>query len=56
MAQKKEVKMKDLKPNKDAKGGVARPQANTSRSSANRAATQPNSSRASANRATRSLS
>ena len=27
---KKEVKMKDLKPNKDAKGGVAR-QTNTSR-------------------------
>lgn len=55
MAQKKEVKMKDLKPNKDAKGGVAR-QTNTSRSTANRAATQPNSSRASANSATRSLS
>lgn len=55
MAQKKEVKMKDLKPNKDAKGGVAR-QTNTNRSSVNRAATQPNSSRASANSATRSLS
>ncbi len=36
---KKEVKMKDLKPNKDAKGGVARQQ-NTSGHSMNRTTQQ----------------
>lgn len=56
MAQKKEVKMKDLKPNKDAKGGVAR-QTNTNRSSVNRpGGGQTNSNRGNANGATRNLS
>ncbi len=38
---KKEVKMKDLKPNKDAKGGVAR-QTNTQKGNVNRAGGQTN--------------
>lgn len=55
MAQKKEVKMKDLKPNKDAKGGVAR-QTNKSGAQANRGNVQVNKAGGSANSATRSLS
>ena len=36
MAQKKEIKMSDLKPNKDAKGGVARSNQSSSRTQQNR--------------------
>ncbi len=40
MAQKKEVKVKDLKPNKDAKGGAARNMnSSTNRAATNRSAT-----------------
>ena len=55
MAQKKEVKMKDLKPNKDAKGGVAR-QTNKTSPQVNRGGVQANKAGVSANSATRSLS
>ena len=55
MAQKKEVKMKDLKPNKDAKGGVAR-QTNKSGAQANRGGVQVNKGGVNANGATRNLS
>ncbi len=55
MAQKKEVQVKDLKPKKDAKGGVARQQTNSSRGQANRGTQQTNSSRGNANGATRNL-
>ncbi len=56
MAQKKEVQVKDLKPKKDAKGGVgARQQTNTSRSQTNRGTHQADSSRGNANGATRGL-
>lgn len=49
---KKEVKMRDLKPTKDAKGGAARNlNSQTNRSSTNRASTN----RASTNRASRNL-
>lgn len=46
---KKEVKMKDLKPAKDAKGGAARQQTNSQRGNVNRGTTKPDGSRGSAN-------
>lgn len=55
MAQKKEVKMKDLKPNKDAKGGSAR-QTNKSGSQVNRAGGQVDKAGGSLNSPTRNLS
>ena len=54
MAQKKEVPMKDLKPKKDAKGGVAR-QMDGNRGQANRGGGQQNSNRGNANSSTRNL-
>ncbi len=56
MAQKKEVQVKDLKPKKDAKGGMAaRQQTNSGRGQANRGGGQANSNRGNANGATRNL-
>lgn len=56
MAQKKEVKVKDLKPNKDAKGGAAR-QANSNRGTQmDRGGRQADSNRGNANSSTRNLS
>ncbi len=47
-AKKKEVKMKDLKPTKDAKGGVAR-QTNSQHGASNRGGGSANSNRGNAN-------
>ena len=44
MAQKKEVKVNDLKPNKDAKGGVARTTQSSSRMQQNRGTLNQNRS------------
>lgn len=53
-AKKKEVKMKDLKPTKDAKGGVAR-QTNSQHGASNRGGGSANSNRGNANSAGRNL-
>ena len=52
---KKEVKMKDLKPAKDAKGGAARQQTNSQRG-ANRGTTRTDGNRGSTNSSSRLLS
>ena len=52
---KKEVKMKDLKPAKDAKGGAARQQTNSQRG-ANRGTTRTDGGRGSTNSSSRLLS
>jgi|KBSMisStaDraftv2_1062788.scaffolds.fasta_scaffold06582_7 hypothetical protein len=44
MAQKKEIKMSDLKPNKDAKGGVAHSNQSSSRTQQNRGTLNQNRS------------
>lgn len=53
---KKEVKMKDLKPNKDAKGGAARHADANRGTQMNRNNRSPDSNRGNANSNTRSLS
>jgi hypothetical protein len=53
MAQKKEIRMSDLKPNKDAKGGVARSNQSSSRPQQNRGTLNQN--RGAMNRGTKSL-
>ena len=54
MAQKKEVKVRDLKPAKDAKGGVARQNFSAGRQSQNTSRGSQNTSRGQQN-ATRTL-
>jgi len=49
MAQKKEVKVRDLKPAKDAKGGFAHNTQNTSRQTQNTSRGSQNTSRGSQN-------
>ena len=49
-AKKKQVKVRDLKPSKDAKGGVARQQLNAGRGNLNAGRSQNNASNRNASR------